>query len=112
METFLSIARWSKKQFGCSEHEQREKAKEELEEYMEDFSCEELADFIIASIGLLRFGVKYKMLVRLAFLFGKRRFEKSAIINAVNLKMEINRSRTWNGNKHVENQSFIKNVKK
>lgn len=104
METILSIAHWSKNQFNCSEKEQREKVREELEEYLEEFSPEELADLIISSIGLLRFHFKYKLLVRLAFRLGCRRFEKSCILNAVNLKMEINRLRTWNGNKHIEKQ--------
>lgn len=104
METLFSIAHWSKRQFCCSEKEQKEKVKEELQEYVEDFSCEELADLIIASIGLLRFGAKYKLLVILSFSLGLKRFERSAILNAIGLKMEINRNRVWIGNKHVEKQ--------
>ena len=101
METLLSIAHWNKKTFNPTFAEQRDKVKEEYEEYLESLSIEELADLIISIIGLARFGKPWKRLFKAAILLGSDRFNKGGIYNAVQLKMEINRQRKWEGQHHI-----------
>ena len=54
METILSIAHWNKRQFNATEQQQRDKIKEEFEEFITDKSLEEFVDTLIAIIGLAR----------------------------------------------------------
>lgn len=102
METILSIAHWNKKQFNPTLDKQRGKVKEEFEEYTASYSLEELADTLIAIIGLARFYKPWKGLIKCVFTLGLERFERQAILNAIQLKMEINRSRVWEGQHHIE----------
>ena len=101
METLLSIAHWNKLTFRSTLKEQRDKVKEEFEEFTEAYSIEELADVIIAIIGLARFGGNWKLLFYSVLSLGKERFTPESIYNAVQLKMEINRTRKWEGQHHI-----------
>ena len=101
METLLSIAHWNKKTFNTSEKEQRDKVKEEFEEYMQDPSSEELADTLIAILGLARHCKMWKQLFFAVLALGTERYTKEEIYNAVILKMEINRKRIWLGSHHI-----------
>lgn len=101
METLLSIAHWNKRTFNTTEQQQRAKVKEEFEEYMQDPSSEELADTLIAVIGLARHGRQWKQLFYAVLALGTERYSKEEIYNAVVFKMEINRKRIWLGSHHI-----------
>lgn len=101
METILSIAHWNKRQFDPTEQQQRAKIKEEFEEYMTSRSLEEFADTLIAIIGLARHSRNWKRLFGLFCELGEGVYSKEEVYNAIQLKMEINRSRFWIGQHHI-----------
>ena len=102
METILSIAHWNKKQFRATEQQQRDKIKEEFGEFMTDKSLEEFVDTLIAIIGLARHNRIWKQLFGLVLELGNGVYSREEVINAIQLKMEINRSRVWEGQHHIE----------
>lgn len=99
-ETVKSIIEWQEMAFPDATLEgQKIKFKEELEEYNEDVTMQELADMFIVACGIARFdsivALEYFAVVFKALSEWKIVGAWGVLQEVVNEKMEKNRKRTW-----------------
>lgn len=99
------IAQWHKETFeGATFNGQQEKFLAELIEFYEEDDEEkalfELADCFIVACGLWRFNrlEALSAFINVETIAHLRGISRDSLIEAVNKKMEINRSRTWQNN--------------
>lgn len=99
-ETIDTIIAWHKKTFPDATLEgQKAKFEEELNEYNENTTLQELADMYIVACGIARFdsivAVEYFAIVYKALMDWKTIGSVELVKQIVNKKMEKNRKRVW-----------------